>query len=627
MGEYTSFIEKIKGSNFRGTNFIEYNDLGGEIYISFQVLLYFLEEYINLGSKGKSVIKIDWESDKPFYAFSTSISTNLKKCYLYNNYIGTTDGSITEQGVATFQSFTTFKNNKFQKINDQLKKDSGNPTSTAIFPQVGNINYVYLNVGYLSTIINKENTSTDNGISIKKFLQTICDDINKALGGINDFQATTDPDENIVTIIDFNQKRIKGLSPGEDQLTTLKVQGLGSFVTSVSAQSSITPEIATMISVGAQANGNQIGEEATSFSRLSEGLEDRIYPEKKIKNSPEIKISQKENTGFESTLSAYKELITFQKELVDSKTKISITSDDKSNVENVPVDLYKICLGAFTKTNQSSTSFIPIKLDLTLSGISGLKIFQRFNISSDILPYTYKDNYNFITTGVSHEVNNNNQWLTKISSLIALKEQPLVSNSSIFIPLPIDDEASSLSPIDNAGGGSYTPENVPASIDKCKALKGELNEKIVKSKIKNVYGGFVEGKESFITKLEKAYDNLLKQGITLSIGDSLRSYEFQRSAYIKNEADKKAGKKVPNKAHPCNGYHVRGQAFDLAQSLAQKEDIITHGKIYKALYDVGLRRIPNEWWHWSLGEFDHEINKKFSGNSTSPADKDNYTRY
>ena len=435
MGEYTSFIEKIKGADFRGTNFIEYNDLGGEIYISFQVLLYFLEEYVNLGSKGKSIVKIDWESDKPFYAFSTSISTNLKKCYLYNDYVKTTDGSITGKGVATFQPFTSFKDEKLTKTNTDLLSNANSPEQYSIYPQIGNINYIYLNVGYLSSVINKENNNQDNDISIKKFLQTICDDINKSLGGINDFQVISDPDEGNVTIIDFNQKRIKGLSQPEDKLVTLKLQGLGSFVTSISAQSSITPEIAATISIGAQANGNQVGKEATSFSRLSEGLKDRIYPEKKVNNTSEVEISQTKNNNFSGNVGAYKELISLQKETEGSTTKISIASDDKSNVENVPTDLYKALLGAFTETNQSSTSFIPIKLDLTLKGISGIKIFQRFNVLSDILPYTYKDNYNFIVTGVSHEVNNNSQWLTKISSLIALKEQSPNIAQAFHLPI------------------------------------------------------------------------------------------------------------------------------------------------------------------------------------------------
>jgi len=54
--------------------------------------------------------------------------------------------------------------------------------------------------------------------------------------------------------------------------------------------------------------------------------------------------------------------------------------------------------------------------------MSGIKIFQRFTLSGDVLPYTYKDNFDFIITGVSHEVSSNGIWTTKLSAIIALKE-------------------------------------------------------------------------------------------------------------------------------------------------------------------------------------------------------------
>ena len=175
-------------------------------------------------------------------------------------------------------------------------------------------------------------------------------------------------------------------------------------------------------------------------------------------------------------------------------------------------------------------------------------------------------------------------------------------------------------------------------MNQTKSIKGDIVES---KKIRNVYGGKVKGKKEFLDKLEKAYDVLFNQGIRLDIGDSARTFAFQRQAYIENEAAKAAGKRVPNKAHPCLGYHARGQAIDLAQtnkdnmyppignvkSKDQLKDITSHGKIYKALYDAGLRRIGNEWWHWSIGETNHTINQRFEAYPRSPADKKNINIY
>ena len=43
---------------------------------------------------------------------------------------------------------------------------------------------------------------------------------------------------------------------------------------------SISPEMAAMVSIGAQANGNIVGEDATSFSKMYAGTRDRITSRK-----------------------------------------------------------------------------------------------------------------------------------------------------------------------------------------------------------------------------------------------------------------------------------------------------------------------------------------------------------
>ena len=174
--------------------------------------------------------------------------------------------------------------------------------------------------------------------------------------------------------------------------------------------------------------------------------------------------------------------------------------------------------------------------------------------------------------------------------------------------------------------------NIPATIQGCPVLGNTLNEEIIASTtVKNAYGGYIKGKVTFIRAVERAYNNLRGQGITLSIGDTYRSYETQKNAYLnyldnkqkyqsgqswtKNGKVHPPSEKPANIAHPCKGYHVRGQAMDIEQSATQKKDIQSHGKIYNALYDAGLRRIGNEWWHWGIGEADHVKNKKFNGDT------------
>ena len=177
----------------------------------------------------------------------------------------------------------------------------------------------------------------------------------------------------------------------------------------------------------------------------------------------------------------------------------------------------------------------------------------------------------------------------------------------------------------------YKKRLVPATREGCekagfKAQKNILNEEIVTSTIvPNYKGNFsCKLKASVMKKLEKAYLSLQAQGIALSIGDTLRSFEGQRKAYMtKGQPGQKkwdARKKRPMVAHPCSGYHPTGQAVDVDQK--HKADILAHGPIYQALWDAGLQRINWEFWHWSVGETSRKPrdNVFAAGCRSSPAD-------
>ena len=66
--------------------------------------------------------------------------------------------------------------------------------------------------------------------------------------------------------------------------------------------------------------------------------------------------------------------------------------------------------------------FIPFNLSLDMDGLSGMRNFERFSITEDILPYSYRSSdaenggvIDFIIKGISHNISNN-QWKTKIES-------------------------------------------------------------------------------------------------------------------------------------------------------------------------------------------------------------------
>ena len=431
--QYKEFIDTIRTSKFSGFNAIEYANGGQEIYLSFQSLLKWIGENVNLFSNNQEIIKVDWKSNKPMFLYTTSVSCNLQKCYIQNRHIGNTLGTYSQSrvNIAPFQSiqhFTETETKYTYTSNINTSEDT-----LSMQPMVGNINYIYLNIAYLSETLIRESSNEDGKVSIRKYLQVVCNGVNKALGSINDLQVISDVDgfEEFVTIVDYNQKRINGLFEN-NYITQIQAQGLGSMLTNIKTESSITPEIADMISIGAQAQGQAVGVEAVSFSRLSAGLEDRVYPTKRLGLQQTEELEQKEakkaqklkeeiESNYQDALQAYSNIIANQipEDANDLFSPVLLTSTDTTDLENTPVELYKAALAKFTETGQASTAFIPIKLDFSLYGMSGMKIYQKFKLSNDVLPISYKGNFEFQTMGVSHTVDSS-AWNTTITSLITL---------------------------------------------------------------------------------------------------------------------------------------------------------------------------------------------------------------
>ena len=55
---------------------------------------------------------------------------------------------------------------------------------------------------------------------------------------------------------------------------------------------------------------------------------------------------------------------------------------------------------------------IPLSLNLTMDGLSGMKIFQKYTITEDFLPNNYQDSIEFIIKGLSHSISAGG-WTTK----------------------------------------------------------------------------------------------------------------------------------------------------------------------------------------------------------------------
>jgi hypothetical protein len=425
----------------------DFKGLSSLYYIRLGSLLKWMEEKlvnkIKFNDKYSPIIKFDYDLDNNIvYSLGKdySFSTNPQVC-LIKSTIDIDNEYYTISPSA----------DDFLKL---IKNDSN------IY--AGHIMNVYLNFENLLNVF-KNNLDKDGKITLVKFLQIICEGINKSLGNINILEPAIDETTNKIIIIDQNSipdrdKVISLVSPGTStDLATFELFGYdfskqnevrGSFVQDFSLKTSVTPQLASMITIGATSQGYVVGEDATALSRLNRGLKDRIKPE----------IVDADYSSYNFTSSLDNALSRFKSQAISLQDYIKIyfgtptslptlsselVSDITSTLRNTieSGEAYYSISQSLSNTNNSSnlSGFLPFNLSLTIDGLSGMKVYQKFTVDNEYLPSNYPQSLEFIITSLSNDIQDN-KWITRIESLALPKvttqtKVPFVSLSDLNLKL------------------------------------------------------------------------------------------------------------------------------------------------------------------------------------------------
>ena len=292
---------------------------------------------------------------------------------------------------------------------------------------------IMVNIDYASGVL-AQNVDSNGKVTLLNFLNSLCLGISDSLGNINKLNTIYDGETNELKIIDEN-----GINIAQNQTNTAPANGIseptigkfrvygvnpgteGSFVTNVDFQVQIPPNMAAMATISAQASGNIAGENATGLSRLNTGLIDRIVPSKldaeSLKSKSTIGTTQDPNVIFGTNLT---QMNKFVEELYET---LKYQTPNVESLKSINRDVSLFETGKRTDANIAPAPFfIPFNLSLDMDGLSGMRNFERFSITEDILPYSYRSSdaenggvIDFIIKGISHNISNN-QWKTKIES-------------------------------------------------------------------------------------------------------------------------------------------------------------------------------------------------------------------
>lgn len=236
------------------------------------------------------------------------------------------------------------------------------------------------------------------------------------------------------------------------------------FVRNFGIKTELNSSFASTITIGAQAAGSVVGEDATALSSLNKGLKDRTTvgvednnpPTKdENKDTPQSKIAElrqrfpnanKNYTAFLSTIGSQ-----------NDATTPTWNADE--------IDSYNVLLTNFLgylqgrsailskgKKSSGNIGFIPISLNLTLDGLSGIKIYNSIKVDTSYLPSNYPETMDFIITGVGHKIESN-VWTTDLTTIM-VPNNVIDGEGAEMEDNPVPNQGSGKS-----GGGGTPPAN------------------------------------------------------------------------------------------------------------------------------------------------------------------------
>ena len=345
------------------------------------------------------IIRINSDYNSNFCArFPEQVSTDWNKCYIPYT-LSSADGKDTI-------------------ISQKLTEATKDSTKRYDYKNyVGKMMHILVNFDFIITTLNSS-LDKNNKLSLKGFLQTLMNGISSSIGGINEFKVGYSSLTNELTIYDNNPLVTSQLVNSEKPKVAkfnsygVKKDISASFLLNISIQSSISNDMATMIAVGAQSSGNQIGENATAFSLFNEGLIDRVQP-----TSLDAYHANTKSTEAKDPAIVFKENKQKLFDLVRLRSTKGASEKDLNAAKSINTDYAKYYLGRATEVEKTPGNiFIPFNMTLEMDGLSGIRIFDIFTVDNKILPEMYTNSLNFVIKGVQHDITVGG-WTTTVNSL------------------------------------------------------------------------------------------------------------------------------------------------------------------------------------------------------------------
>jgi hypothetical protein len=433
-------------------------------YVKSELLVYDLTKQnspnsISRGATGDTIgvpfINMDIDTRYTFcLSFPNQLSADPNVCVIPFRYYDNPENLKDIQGAARDGKFPTLNLLANTLTRDECFSPKGYLVNGN--PYLGNPLNIYLNINFITQCL-VDNSDKDGRTSLIAFLQAVLNGVNEALGGVNRMGINYDADNNSIRIIEENPLQYRKVKEGTE-ISTFNVYGLtqnpnpiyntqgtsdsfvdgdllwGSFINNVNFTVNIPPNMAAMATISAQSSGNIVGENATAISKLNKGLTDRIITQKLDPDMTAAAASGSKNDPNTIFGNNFKT----QKSLVGSIYSGSylLDNDLTSGLTDINKDISAFIVGYEALSEKMPAPFfLPFNLSLDMNGLSGMRNYERFAITENLLPPTYSVReivsngsilkqgiIDFLIKGISHNITTN-KWTTKIESITVKSER------------------------------------------------------------------------------------------------------------------------------------------------------------------------------------------------------------
>ena len=387
-----------------------------QVYVKFSVILAILQKYFLIYD----------DSDIPYFYF------NFKFFDLDNdnNYLVNIPGQFSANPLMCFHPY---ENHNLKEAGFDIPESTLNKIFTKAAPNflsdkghMAKMSDIFINIQFLDTVLfddDMKNAKTGT-VTMLNFLQAILNAINSARGGINNFRITTELANNTVVITDETPARWKTDNPPTSEDTELcifntfgvKNKQEGSIVKNLDIQSQIDQDMMTVIAASTGNRSNGFNANGTGLSKWNQGLVDRIFPNPG--DSTDLTDEESEDKLkklWKDTMNQDGEYNGLFVSVVDGlkwmKTNIDTLVSSNQTFQ-------ELLIGKMVENSEvNSPYFLPFQFSMDIEGISGIRLYEHFDMDANVLPHTYdSDTLELQIKSCDHTIDANT-WTTKTSAI------------------------------------------------------------------------------------------------------------------------------------------------------------------------------------------------------------------